>query len=144
MPVNTLVVNLTREETIARLERIGTFINRETGDQDEQSYVPISQETILDRQREHWRKLHEQQLYETTFEEWVASIPGCFTCQHDFRKLLEINPPRFDDWQRWTWEAHNAVNAKLGKPEIDWNQACNLWNWNPQKDFTKGTTTEST
>jgi hypothetical protein len=113
---------------------MGTFINREAGEQDAQSYVPILQETILDRQREHWSRLHTTTFTPEEFEAWILAIPGCSTCLRDFRKLLEINPPRFDDWQCWTWEAHNAVNAKLGKPEIEWNEACELWNWNPQKE----------
>lgn len=88
----------------------------------------------IKRQREHWLKLHTTLMDSSMFAEWVDAIPGCSTCRRDFRKLLESNLPRFDDWQRWTWEAHNAVNAKLGKPEIEWNEACNLWNWNPQKE----------
>jgi hypothetical protein len=108
---------------------MGTFINREAGEQDAQSYVPISQETILDRQREHWSKLHTARFTPEQFESWILAIPGCSTCRRDFRKLLEINPPRFDDWQRWTWQAHNAVNAHLNKPQLTWDQACQQWDW---------------
>jgi hypothetical protein len=89
---------------------------------------------ITSQQRNHWKKLHTTRFTPQEFEAWIASIPGCSTCQRDFRKLIETNTPRFDDWQRWTWEVHNAVNAKLGKPEIEWNEACELWNWKPQKE----------
>jgi hypothetical protein len=77
------------------------------------------------------------------FAEWVDAIPGCATCKRDFLELIKINTPRFDDWQRWTWEVHNAVNAKLGKPEIDWNEACNLWNWNLTKEAENAITENS-
>jgi hypothetical protein len=126
MAVETLVIKLTREETLDRLERMGTFINRETGEQDNQTYLPISHETTLDRQRDHWAKLHTQSFDASAFESWVATIPGCSTCQRDFRKLLETNPPRYDDWFRWTVEIHNLVNQKLGKPILSFEEASQL------------------
>lgn len=92
---------------------------------------PAKQNALLDLQRNHWRKLHTQSFDETTFETWVATIPGCPTCQRDFRKLLESSPPRFDDWFRWTWEIHNLVNAKLNKPNLTFEDACELWQSNP-------------
>jgi hypothetical protein len=91
--------------------------------------TPRAAEDLFRRQREHWKKLHTQTFDETTFEAWVRTIPGCPTCQRNFRVWLEANPPRFDDWWNWTFEAHNAVNAKLGKPEIEWQKACELWGW---------------
>lgn len=91
--------------------------------------TPRATEDLFRRQRAHWEKLHTQTFDETTFDEWVRTIPGCPTCQRNFRIWLETNPPRFDDWQRWTWEAHNTVNAKLGKPEITWEKACELWGY---------------
>ena len=86
--------------------------------------------SLLKRQREHWLKLHTTLMDSATFAEWVDAIPGCATCKRDFMELLKINPPRYDDWFRWTWEAHNAVNLKLGKPEFTFEQAANKWNWN--------------
>ena len=91
--------------------------------------TPQEKDRQLQNQRDHWAKLHTTQFTPNKFEEWVASIPGCYTCQRDFRKLLETNPPRFDDWQRWSWEIHNAVNAKIGKPEFTYSDACKLWGW---------------
>jgi hypothetical protein len=90
----------------------------------------------LERARKHWEELHQQQNSDANWlVSWVKRIPqfGC-SCGEEFQRILRANPPRFDDWQRWTFEVHNAVNAKLGKPEIEWNEACNLWNWNPQKE----------
>ena len=89
---------------------------------------------LTQRQRNHWRKLHTTRFTAEQLELWIQSIPGCSTCQRDFRKLLESNPPRFDDWFKWTWEVHNVVNRKLGKPEIAWEEACLLWGWDTTKE----------
>jgi hypothetical protein len=91
--------------------------------------TPLATEDLLRRQRAHWEKLHTQTFDDTTFELWVRTIPGCSTCQRNFRIWLETNPPRFDDWNRWTWEAHNAVNNKLGKPILSYADACELWGY---------------
>ena len=93
------------------------------------AFTDAQKEALLDRQRAHWAKLHTTRFTPEEFESWIASIPGCSSCQRDFRKLLETNPPRYNDWQRWSWEIHNQVNAKIGKPEIDWQSACELWGW---------------
>ena len=90
---------------------------------------PIAQAATLQRQRDHWAKLHTTRFTPEEFELWVQSIPGCATCQRDFRKLLETHTPRFDDWHRWSWQIHNAVNEKIGKPIVSWQDACKLWNW---------------
>ena len=91
--------------------------------------TPQSKQDQLQRQRDHWAKLHTTLFSPEDFEAWVSSIPGCSTCQRDFRKLLETNPPRFDDWQRWSWEIHNAVNTNINKPILTYSDACKLWNW---------------
>jgi hypothetical protein len=84
---------------------------------------------IVEQQRQHWATLHTTQMNEIAFKVWCESIPGECMCSAGFRKIVEANPPRLDDWQRWTFEAHNAVNVKLGKPEIPWEKACELWGW---------------
>jgi hypothetical protein len=84
---------------------------------------------ITQRQQAHWKKLHTESFDSEKFQRWVERIPGCSTCRENFRKILEINPPRFDDWQRWSWEIHNAVNEKIGKPEFTYQEACQLWGW---------------
>lgn len=86
-------------------------------------------EKNFDAQREHWRKLHTEIFTEESFKIWVDTIPGCPSCKNDFKKILENNPPRFNDWHRWSWEVHNIVNAKINKPEISWEEACRIWNW---------------
>jgi len=129
MAVTPLVRKLTREETLERLYRMQSPFNRETGEPDSQSYSSPIDYSTTEKQREHWRKLHTQTFDATTFEAWVAAIPGCSACQMDFRKIIETFPPDFERWNRWTWEIHNAVNRKLGKPELSWLEACELWGW---------------
>jgi hypothetical protein len=97
----------------------------------------------LDRQREHWRKLHTTRLTPQEFELWIQSIPGCSSCQRDFRRIIKDHPPCYDEWERWTWEVHNLVNVKLGKPEVTWIEAIELWNWSTIKDINDGDTEDS-
>ena len=93
---------------------------------------PILQE----KQRNHWRHLHTSQVDGMQFLDWLNEIPNQCDCRKAFDALLETNPPRFDDWQRWTWEIHNAVNVKLNKPEVTWDDAAKLWNWNTEHHHT--------
>ena len=96
----------------------------------------------LERQRDHWRKLHTTRFTPQEFELWIQAIPGCSSCQRDFRRLIEHNPPRFSDWHKWTWEIHNEVNEKLGKQLIAWTDAIELWGWSI-KDIPDGDTEDS-
>jgi len=84
---------------------------------------------IASQQRDHWKKLHTSSFNDTELSKWVDSIPGCATCREDFRNIIKDHPPRFDDWHRWTFEVHNAVNAKISKPEFTWQEACQQWGW---------------
>lgn len=90
---------------------------------------PAKQNALLDLQRNHWRKLHTTRFTADQLELWIQSIPGCASCQRDFRRIIADHPPRLDDWERWTWEVHNAVNKKLGKQLIAWTDAITLWDW---------------
>lgn len=84
----------------------------------------------LERARKHWEELHRKKGTDAKWlAGWVKRIPnfGC-SCGEEFKRILREIPPRFDDdWFRWTVEVHNAVNRKLGKPEIDYEKACELW-----------------
>ncbi len=90
---------------------------------------PVKQNALLERQRNHWRKLHTTRFKPEEFELWIQSIPGCSTCQRNLRRHLETLPPRFDDWNLFTWELHNVVNKEIGKPEFSWQEACEKWGW---------------
>jgi len=72
-----------------------------------------------------WAEVHKKQDPTAEwFADWLSRIPsyGC-DCLADLRAWLAQNPPRYDDWLVWTWELHNAVNSKLGKPQFSLDDA---------------------
>ncbi len=77
--------------------------------------------TLAERGRAHWAKLHARRMTPAELDEWEKAIPsfGC-DCAAKYAGLKAANPPRFNDWGRWTWEIHNAVNSVLEKPFFDW------------------------
>ncbi|KAI0460967.1 hypothetical protein LJB42_001296 [Komagataella kurtzmanii] len=55
-----------------------------------------------------------------------GKIYPCWFCAKDFQKWSSKNEPKLktqEEFGRWLCDAHNEVNAKLGKPKFD----CNLW-----------------
>jgi len=53
----------------------------------------------------------------------LAHLLPCPVCRSHFREILQGSP--IDSWldnrtmlTEWVWKAHNAVNVKLGKPEV--------------------------
>jgi hypothetical protein len=65
------------------------------------------------------------------FEAWTYTIPkyGC-SCSRDFKSILEELPPDFSSDDAFFIrgvEWHNAVNRKLGKPEITIEEARSIW-----------------
>lgn len=111
------------------IQRTAVYVRTDEPVTESLKHVPFiaTSPAINQRQRDHWKKLHTENFDAEKFEKWIERIPGCSTCRDNFRKLIESNPPRFDDWFKWTWEIHNAVNAKIGKPIMDWDAACELW-----------------
>jgi len=84
-----------------------------------------------------WRNLHVAALQWDGKVQSQASllvkvgmnIP-CGECRSFWSTRLRENPPpktNADDFFRWTWEAHNAVNKKLGKPEISFEDALEMY-----------------
>ena len=94
------------------------------------TYRHILSPDVVAMQQEHWRLLHTSKMDAKSFSIWLDGIPKQCDCRKSIESILESNPPRFDDWWRWGWEFHNAINAKLNKPEIIWDDASRLWNWN--------------
>ena len=70
-----------------------------------------------------WAEIHSETSSTPEFlEEWLRRVPNIECgCQDWLREYVVNNPPRFDDWPRWTWELHNAVNAKLSKQHFSWS-----------------------
>jgi hypothetical protein len=58
-----------------------------------------------------------------------AALLPCAECRGHFSALLEAHPPEIaaqqgrEGFARWTVDAHNAVNARLGKPLFTYDQA---------------------
>lgn len=68
-----------------------------------------------------WLELHN--MVDPTMEKLLAyteSLPSFCGCTEHFIDLIKCIPPRFSDWDRWTWEIHNQVNSKLFKPMFPW------------------------
>ena len=82
-----------------------------------------------------WTMLHSMALEadridDSTFPDFVDSyikhLP-CEACKSHAQKYLlqwPVERPYFD----WTVQFHNAVNIRLGKPEMDPNGARDMWN----------------
>lgn len=54
----------------------------------------------------------------------VQTLP-CIACRTHWSQLLRENPPQLENRQtavRWVFDAHNEVNARLGKPQYPWVQ----------------------
>lgn len=105
------------------------------------SQPPLSHE---ERGRRAWKLLHEYRLAVWSAKEaeawfrktWMRQIPryGC-NCSSEFKKILDLLPPRFetyDDFFLWTVDAHNAVNERLGRPSISLHEALTIWHQKQQ------------
>jgi len=84
-----------------------------------------------------WRNLHlaalqwtgEVQSQASFLVKVGRSIP-CGECRSFWATRLRENPPpktNAEDFFRWTWETHNAVNAKLGKPLMELAEALAMY-----------------
>jgi hypothetical protein len=81
-----------------------------------------------------WKELHQfkpsdnqsdNERFLLSFNSRVPNV-NC-PCRAEWTKFVSTNPVRFDDWFRWTVEAHNSVNQRLGKPILSLEQAKELW-----------------
>lgn len=81
--------------------------------------------------------------------EWEQTIPsyGC-SCREGYNQFKAIDPPDFSSpmaFFHWSVRIHNAVNRKLGKPELTLGQALTLWrNVRPWSGKTKAIVTVAT
>jgi hypothetical protein len=78
-----------------------------------------------------WAELHcMRDPTEEKLLAFAAKLPswGC-SCKNEFAKLLSDNPPRYDDWDRWTFEAHCKVNARVhpNRERWTWEQYKAKW-----------------
>ena len=87
--------------------------------------IPTFEKTQIELFRALWDEIHtKQNPTREWFETWRAKVPnfsGC-GCGDFLRDYCIANPPRFKDFPRWSWELHNAVNAKLERGLFSWSK----------------------
>ena len=85
--------------------------------------IPTFSESQQQLFHELWNELHTKADPDAAwFATWRARVPsfsGC-GCGEFLDGYCVGNPPKFDDLARWSWDLHNAVNAKLGRPHFPW------------------------
>jgi hypothetical protein len=87
---------------------------------------------VIERKPNPWILLHDGSI--KTIEqltEWELLIPqyGC-SCKRFYAEWKAANAPDFSSPEAffaWGVRLHNAVNAKLGKPEITIDEALSIW-----------------
>jgi len=87
---------------------------------------------VIERKPNPWILLHDGSV--STIEQltdWELLIPqyGC-ACKRFYAEWKAANPPDFtspEAFFAWGVNLHNAVNAKLGKPEITIEEAYLIW-----------------
>lgn len=84
-----------------------------------------------------WQSIHVTAAWANTpdkvkiFNMWIRDqiehLP-CEDCRNHAREYIQYNPPdHAEDPFIWSWRFHNAVNRRLGKPEIEYNIAKELY-----------------
>ena len=82
-----------------------------------------------------WIALHDGTVFHAkSLADWELSIPqyGC-QCKAFYRAWKAENAPDFSSPEAffaWGVALHNAVNAKLGKPQITLDEAYSIWRMN--------------
>lgn len=90
-----------------------------------------------------WIPLHDGTVKDAeSLLKWEAVIPGygC-KCRKDYATYKAENPPDFSSEESlWLWGValHNAVNAKLGKPQITIDEARKIWRQNDEQTKNSG------
>lgn len=80
-----------------------------------------------------WEKLHQRlpvtdvQAEMKWLSDWAAQLPPSCDCKSSLANFLRANPPDFVNYFAWTVKLHNAVNAKLNKPQLTEEQARAIW-----------------
>ena len=85
---------------------------------------------------ELWIELHKHALEYTGTNDYAyiskfgKRIPryttGC-SCQEFWNKWIYLHPPDYNDYFAWTVKVHNAVNAKLNKPQMSVEDALKIY-----------------
>ena len=80
-----------------------------------------------------WAELHQHKPDATTgafLDGFAARIP-CGECRQHWQDLVKRSPPPtdLDGWRRWTHEAHQEVNRRLGRGGMTLVEAVARWGW---------------
>lgn len=92
----------------------------------------ISRAALTRRPAAIWDDLHRRALtHEGDDSAWLRDfelqiLGGC-VCRKQWREDLAAKPPDFANYFAWTVAAHNAVNARLGKPILTVDEARAIW-----------------
>jgi hypothetical protein len=88
-------------------------------------------ERLIAQGRFAWTKLHSYTGCDPQWLDiWQYLIPQRCDCKDGYQRILADNPPDYSSPEaffRWGVALHNAVNAKLGKPEITTEEALFIW-----------------
>ncbi|MFH5806053.1 FAD-linked sulfhydryl oxidase, partial [Alienimonas sp. DA493] len=121
-PGERVAVEVRRSEAVSR--QVGALVDR-------------TRPNVTPKSAEGWRMLHEYALrYDGDAEAagaWLdrfAAGLGCDDCRGHWRKLTAENPPDLTDAETFfassvAW--HNAVNRRIGKPEVTVAEARERW-----------------
>jgi hypothetical protein len=103
---------------------------------DESPMIPS--ELQADSLRLLWGELHGRprvfqsaSIEQLWLDDFGRRVP-CGECRIGWQKILNETPPDLSSraaYARWTWQAHNTVSRKLGKPEMGWDEAAKLYGW---------------
>lgn len=95
-----------------------------------------------------WHSIHSTAAWSDTSErisffcEWIRNIREylkCGECRGHMGKYLDAHPPeKAEDTFIWSWEFHNAVNRRLGKPEMEYNTAKKMYLQGEVRNCSKG------
>ena len=103
-----------------------------------------------------WHTIHTLALYATNESlknafvltmDSLAKNFACEICKPDFNKFINQHPFK-NYWNlkqkneeiglfKWTWELHNTINQKLGKPILSFDDAYNMTKYHVCKNCNK-------
>ena len=137
-----LKINLDGSRYVEQPPAVPTSSKIELVGQQPQPRQPVSQEQVIAARAERtakqgrfaWSLLHNYRGCDPQWLElWVYFIPSRCDCRDGFQHILKDLPPDFSSPEAffaWGVSLHNAVNAKLGKPQITLDEAYSIWRMN--------------
>jgi hypothetical protein len=118
-----------QSQSISSVEEVAKQFARTTHEQP--LHVEYRDERpILEVGPELWRDLFTVVKTQGELFAWESRIPkyDC-PCSSFYSNWKSINMPTFPLSNRWKYNLKSAVNAKLNKPNLSWQEACQVWGW---------------